>query len=234
MTSRLIPLFLLPLLLTGCAGNGYISSTIHTVLGLDVSENPKTQVPHVRFGYVRSGLYYVPTGKSPGPDGSRGTGESVTETPELVSEVFVNAKFLDSVTINEKFAIGKTAVASGAAERAFASTAAQQVAQTSREVGTNTIQHVDGPVMKEVNHTTERIIKEPPPASSLDAETLIKQMNANLKEKGATPDQQVAFKTRAGELKQRIEEEQDATKKAGLLKDMSDLVEKAKTPSTSP
>jgi hypothetical protein len=176
MNMRIIPRLLLPLLLTGCAGNGYISSTIHTVVGLDVSENPKTQVPHVRFGYVRSGLYYVPTGKSPGPDGT-GTGESVKETPELVSEIFVNAKFLSSVTINEKFAIGEKAVASGAAEQAFASTAAQQVAQGAAGAA-SPITHMDAPVrgrIPELRKPTEGGEGEKPPTIASRSATEIQK-----------------------------------------------------------
>jgi hypothetical protein len=118
---------LLALSLAGCAGNGYISSSVNTVLGLDVSENPKTQVPHVKFGYARSGLYYVPTGKTETKSGSIGSG-SAAETPTVVSEIFVHSKFLTDITISEKFAIGPGAVSSPAATQTFASNSAQAVA----------------------------------------------------------------------------------------------------------
>lgn len=233
-------LFLLPLLLTGCAGNGYISSTIHTVVGLDVSENPKTQVPHVRFGYVRSGLYYVPTGKSPGPKGSVDTGQSVKDTPELVSEIFVNAKFLSSVTINEKFAIGAEAVKSSAASRAFASTAAQQVAQGSGG-GEAPIQHVDEPAVERVVHTKERILEKAPPEPSLDAEKVKDVLQGRLTTVGTvTADQWgklVPGKTTLGDvmnhatdLANKSATEGDPTQRAKALKDLSDLNEKSKKP----
>jgi hypothetical protein len=116
--------------LFGCSGNGYITSGVNTVIGLDVSENPKTQVPHVRFGYVRSQLYYVPTGKTETTSGQIGSGRA-DETPVVVSEIFVNSKFLSDITISEKFAIGNTAVQSGAANATFSMPAAQAVAANS-------------------------------------------------------------------------------------------------------
>jgi hypothetical protein len=118
--------------LFGCAGNGYITSGVNTVVGLDVSENPKTQVPHVRFGYVRSQLYYVPTGKTETTSGQTASSSGrADETPVVVSEIFVNSKFLSDITISEKFAIGNTAVQSGAANATFSIPAAQAVASNS-------------------------------------------------------------------------------------------------------
>jgi hypothetical protein len=169
---------LLAVSLNSCAGNGYISSSIHTVVGLDVSENPKTQVPHVRFGYVRSGLYYVPTGKSPGPPESTSS-ENVSDTPELVSEIFVNANFLSSMTINEKFAIGKSAVQSPTAQTAFASTAGQQVAIGTASISgprpTPNITHVPSVV-----YTGPRPGSQKPPVESLTTEQQIIQLQVNL------------------------------------------------------
>lgn len=122
----LLPLCLLIAIFgAGCSGNGYITSSVSTGIGLDVSENPKTQVPHVKFGYLRNQLYYVPTGKTAGANGVTGL---ASDTPDLVSEIFVNSKFLQGMTISEKFAIGKAAVASDASTTAFATSPAQQLA----------------------------------------------------------------------------------------------------------
>jgi len=117
------------LVFSSCSGNGYITSSVNTVVGLDVSENPKTQVPHIRFGYVRSGLYYVPTGKTQTTSvGNADNAGPANETPTLVSEIFVHSKFLTDITISEKFAIGAAAVQSTAAQQNFANNAAQAVA----------------------------------------------------------------------------------------------------------
>ncbi len=103
------------LLCSGCATNGYISSVITTGIGLDVSENPQTQIPHVRFGYIRNGVYYIPTGKT----GNLANGD-VTQTPTVVSKIHVSSKFLEGITISEKFAVGEEAVDSSGARQLFA------------------------------------------------------------------------------------------------------------------
>jgi hypothetical protein len=100
----------LSLALSGCA-NGYITTLIQTGVGLDVSENPQTQVPHIRFGYIRSQYYYVPTLLS-------ADGNSVS-TPDLVSTIKVQSTFLSSTLICERFAIGPDAVNSIGGAAAF-------------------------------------------------------------------------------------------------------------------
>jgi hypothetical protein len=104
------------LLSHGCAANGYITASVQSVLGLDVSENPQTQVPHIRFGYIRSQMYYLPTGKVRVDGGASG---SASETPVLVSDIDVDAQFLQSIKIKERFAVGKEAVSTDAAKYLF-------------------------------------------------------------------------------------------------------------------
>ena len=107
------------LLFAGCASNGYISSNITTGIGLDVSENSQTQIPHVRFGYIRNGLYYIPTGKTNDPTGH------VYETPHVVSKIHVSSEFLKNISIIEKFAVGDKASNSPAAANLFADTSTE-------------------------------------------------------------------------------------------------------------
>jgi hypothetical protein len=90
--------------LSACA-TGYITTSVQSVVGLDVSENPKTQVPHIRFGFVRSQYYYLPTGKSESAQGAPSSGRA-DETPTLVSSIDVDMQFLQSGKISEKFAVG--------------------------------------------------------------------------------------------------------------------------------
>jgi hypothetical protein len=105
---------------SGCGAKGYIVASVQSVIGLDVSENPKTQVPHIRFGYVRSQYYYIPTGKAESGKGVPGGSGKADETPDLVSEMYVNLKFLSSAMIHERFAVGKHAVQTPAAQALFA------------------------------------------------------------------------------------------------------------------
>ena len=107
------------LLLSGCAAKGYIVTSIQSVVGLDVSENPKTQVPHIRFGFVRSQYYYLPTGKAESGPGTPGGSGLAGDTPELVSEIDVEMKFLNYGRIKERFAVGDKAVQTPAANALF-------------------------------------------------------------------------------------------------------------------
>lgn len=106
------------LLGVGCSPNGYITASVQSVIGLDVSENPQTQVPHIRFGFIRNQLYYIPTGKVVVQGGPAGSGKA-SETPELVSEINVEMEFLHTGKIHEKFAVGLFAVNSAPAKGLF-------------------------------------------------------------------------------------------------------------------
>lgn len=114
----LVPI-ILSAILTSCASNGYISSVITTGIGMDVSENPQTQIPHVRFGYIRNGLYYIPTGKTGDPTGDP------TKTPHVVSKIHVSSEFLKNISIVEKFAVGDNATNSESAKKLFGDTSTE-------------------------------------------------------------------------------------------------------------
>ena len=105
------------LALQGCSANGYITASVQSVIGLDVSENPQTQMPHVRFGYIRNQLYYVPTGKV--VVGQGGTSGRADEAPALVSSIKLDSTFAQSMAIEERFAIGQAAIESPAAQALF-------------------------------------------------------------------------------------------------------------------
>lgn len=104
------------LLVGGCAPTGYITASVQSVIGLDISENPQTQFPHVRFGFVRNQLFYIPSGKTGDSDSGRG---SAAETPDLVSDIDVHIEFLSHTRIKERFAVGPIAVTSNAATVLF-------------------------------------------------------------------------------------------------------------------
>jgi hypothetical protein len=104
------------LLVGGCAPTGYITASVQSVIGLDISENPQTQVPHIRFGFVRNQLFYIPTGKTKSSGSMPG---SAAETPELLSDIDVYIEFLSQTRIKERFAVGPEAVKSGAAAILF-------------------------------------------------------------------------------------------------------------------
>lgn len=103
-------------LLMGCAPTGYISASVQSVIGLDVSGNPQTQVPHVRFGFVRSQLYYIPTDKVSVAGSPSGNAK---ETPRVVSSIQVDSQFFQGLKLEEKFAVGDGVADSMAAQALF-------------------------------------------------------------------------------------------------------------------
>jgi hypothetical protein len=132
--ARLILLGMgLALLLTllfgaGCSRlqlDGYIVSYTTRTIGLDVSADPKTQVPHARLGFFSTSVHYLPTGKTAGPVttnittliGPAGTNIIVetkagdaSEVPALMSDIEVKAG-LTMQTIDEQYATGVATIA---------------------------------------------------------------------------------------------------------------------------
>lgn len=81
--------------LAGCAHKpGEILSTTQTVIGIDISQSPDSQTPHVRLGFIRSQFHVVPTSTN-GP----------ISAPAVDSSIAVNQR-LTSTDIAEDFRTG--------------------------------------------------------------------------------------------------------------------------------
>ena len=132
------------ILVTGCQTTirENIISTINTGFGATVAQNPQTELPEIKLGYIRSQYYSIPTskqvkgGKHTGPNGTEefsadGLSNDPSKTPELVSgiraESDAKSLFL-GVRISENFAVGKKAVMSPAAVAMYTSSAATEKA----------------------------------------------------------------------------------------------------------
>lgn len=79
----------------GCASryaNGNITSVTQSVIGLDLSQDASSSVPHVRLGFVRSQYHVVPTGSN-------------VFAPAVISSIDVESS-LHSNAIAEDFATG--------------------------------------------------------------------------------------------------------------------------------
>jgi len=82
----------------------------------------------VRFGFARSQLYYIPTGKT--TEGSGNTSQSAgnaSDTPTLVSDINVDITPLKQIVIKERFAVGQGAVHSLAAQALFQEAVREQL-----------------------------------------------------------------------------------------------------------
>jgi hypothetical protein len=110
---------------TGCTVvRENVVSTINTGFGVQVAQNPQTQVPEVKIGYIRSQFYSIPTAKTVGTIHNELSSKSnaplndPSKTPELVSGIRAGASAKSGIVgmdISENFAVGKIAVMSPAA-----------------------------------------------------------------------------------------------------------------------
>jgi hypothetical protein len=146
IVRRNIALLGLVVMLTGCTGviKQNIISSIQTGLGIVVCENPQTQLYEVKFGYIRSQFYSVPTGKCINKDGDA-TSERADVTPEVVSGIKVSTSWKNLIfgaDIAENFAVGKEAVRGGPAAAMYVATAektetAKKASEAAKSVSTD-------------------------------------------------------------------------------------------------
>lgn len=92
-------------LLTGCGTiqNSYVVSGTSTILGLQVAENPATQLYEAKFGYARAEVALVPT-----------------NGPAVIMELRYSGIFSRSGGIYQRLAVGNAAVMQPGASLMFA------------------------------------------------------------------------------------------------------------------
>lgn len=93
------------LLLCGCGAikNGYVVSGTSTVLGVQIAENPATQLYEAKFGYARAEVALVPT-----------------NGPAVIMELRYSGIFSRSGGIYQRLAVGNAAVMQPGATLMFA------------------------------------------------------------------------------------------------------------------
>lgn len=93
------------LLLCGCGAikNGYVVSGTSTILGVQIAENPATQLYSAKFGYARSEVALVPT-----------------NGPAVIMELRYSGIFSRSGGIYQRLAVGNAAVMQPGATLMFA------------------------------------------------------------------------------------------------------------------
>lgn len=110
--------FYAALLLQGCASHHAVIATTGTVLGFDLSENPATQLYHVKFGYVRSELAYVPSNRAIN-DSQQSYKNGATDVADVIMELrFEN--LLKGGGLYQRLAVGSVAVKQPGASLMFA------------------------------------------------------------------------------------------------------------------
>lgn len=109
------------LALTGCRSPQHsILAASGTAIGLEVAENPASQLYHAKLGYVRSELAIVPSNRA-STDYGDSTGNGAKDTGNVVMELHYGSIFnLKSASIYQRLAVGDIAVAQPGAAYMFA------------------------------------------------------------------------------------------------------------------
>lgn len=102
---------------TGCANQRHqVIAATGTNIGLEISENPATQVPQAKLGYQRVELAIVPTNRSATEKATEG---SMRNGAKDVADVLMELRYGDILdkhsSVYQRLAVGKTAVSQGGA-----------------------------------------------------------------------------------------------------------------------
>lgn len=105
---------LIALLLTGCTHRSTLVAGTGTVIGVEIAQNPSTQLYSAKLGYNRAEIAVIPTGKD---DASK----DASVTADLIMELRYGSIFsLSDATIYQRLAVGKVAVTQPGAALMFA------------------------------------------------------------------------------------------------------------------
>lgn len=109
------------LLLSGCAATNkhYVVASTGTVLGIEIAQNPASQMYQAKLGYGRSELAIVPSNRSTGT-GDTVSGNGAKDTTDVVMELHYNNIFnFSSSGIYQRLAVGSVAVTQPGASLMF-------------------------------------------------------------------------------------------------------------------
>jgi hypothetical protein len=119
LTLLLAPL---ALILGGCTTNKHmVLATSSTIIGLEIAQNPTTQMYQAKLGYNRAEFALVPSNRASGADGDKTTGNGASDTTDVVMELSYGSIFsLSQSSIYQRLAVGHGAVAQPGAAFMFA------------------------------------------------------------------------------------------------------------------
>jgi hypothetical protein len=106
--------FLLALaaLLSGCSTSKHmVLASTGTVIGLEIAQNPSTQMYQAKLGYDRAELALIPSNRASGGTNDVTTGGGASDVADVVMELHYNNIFSMSTSgIYQRLAVGKNAV----------------------------------------------------------------------------------------------------------------------------
>jgi hypothetical protein len=109
------------MLIVGCANNRHmVLASTGTNIGVEISQNPASQVPQAKLGYQRAELAIVPSNRSTKEDSEAGGGAN--EVADVLMEMRYRGIFSWGANsgIYQRLAVGKTAVSQPGAALLFA------------------------------------------------------------------------------------------------------------------
>jgi hypothetical protein len=108
---------------TGCADQGYsVLASTATMIGVEVSQNPATQMPQGKLGYNRAELAFVPTNRNGGKNSTGSVGGGAADSANVLMELRYGGIFDlgESSGIYQRLAVGTEAVKQPGASVMFA------------------------------------------------------------------------------------------------------------------
>jgi hypothetical protein len=143
------------LALCGCTTNRhYVTAATSTIIGVEIAQNPSTQMYNAKLGYNRAEVALVPSNRGTGSEGDPSTGGGAADTTDVVMELhYGNMLSLSGSSIYQRLAVGKGGVSQPGAAFMFAKgkdgTLDPQVAESvSRAIGTVPLSNPDVTALK--------------------------------------------------------------------------------------
>lgn len=122
MKITAIILLALTALLSACTTNKHIVlASTGTVIGLEIAQNPSTQMYQAKLGYDRAELALIPSNRASGATNDVTTGGGAADVADVVMELhYNNILSMSTSGIYQRLAVGKNAVNQPGAAMLFA------------------------------------------------------------------------------------------------------------------
>lgn len=130
------------IVLCGCGHTrDYVISGSGTVIGVEIGQNPASQMYHAKLGYVRTEVALVPTNRGTSTNGPAVNG-GAKDTANVIMELKFNGIFSSSGGIYQRLAVGDKAVGQPGAAIMFAKDAQGSVSSNVVDAITSHIKQI--------------------------------------------------------------------------------------------
>jgi hypothetical protein len=123
------PIALSAVLWQGCAGRHSVVAVTGTTIGVEIGQNPQTQMYQAKLGYNRGELAVVPSNRSATEEAGTARGGAKDTTDVIMELKYANIFSFTNSGIYQRLAVGSTAVAQPGAAFMFAKNASGDIDQ---------------------------------------------------------------------------------------------------------